>query len=259
MSSIRVSVVPCLTDNFAYLVRCVKTGATAVVDPSEAKPIFDALGERGRLDAVWATHHHFDHVGGIAELLGRFDVPVVGHASESARIPKLSKPVNDGDSFSFGELIVSVLHVPGHTTGAIAFVVRGTEGANAVFTGDTLFLSGCGRMFEGTPDMMATSMQRLAGLDGDTEVYCGHEYTEANLRFAAHIEPKNERVAALQVSVRAARARGEPSVPSTIERERAANPFLRLTEGTVKSGAHVPDDADASRVFAALRSAKDSF
>ncbi len=232
-----ITPIPCLKDNYAYLVTCDATGKRAVVDPSEADPVLAALGG-AKLDAIWNTHHHWDHVGGNEALVQKLGVAdVVGHASDRGRIACQTRFLEEGDAFELGALRVRVLHIPGHTTGAIAYVVEG-DGAPAVFTGDTLFVAGCGRLFEGTPAMMFESLKKLAALPGETRVYCGHEYTAQNLRFAAHVEPQNTDVAA------AARAVNVPSVPSTIAAEKRINPFIRA-----------PDAA----AFASLRAAKDKF
>ena len=231
-----ITPIPCLSDNYAYLVTCDKTKLTAIVDPSEAAPVLAALA---KLDvkpvAIWNTHHHWDHVGGNEELCKALGIQdVYGHASDKGRIANQSKLVEENDNFALGELDVSILHIPGHTTGAVAYVL----GEEAVFTGDTLFIAGCGRLFEGTPAMMFDSLKKLAGLADATRVYCGHEYTKANLVFAAHVEPDNADVKdyASKVSV--------PSVPSTIGLEKRINPFVR---------------AKTVEEFASRRSAKDTF
>jgi len=234
-----VTPIPCLSDNYAYLVTCDRTKKTAIVDPSEAAPVLDAVKRAGvKPEAIWNTHHHWDHVGGNEEIISALGIAeVCGHASDKGRIAGQSRFLEEGDGFTLGDLKVSILHIPGHTTGAIAYVVRG-EGTPAVFTGDTLFVAGCGRLFEGTPDMMFASLAKLAALPDDTRVYCGHEYTKSNLAFAAHAEPHNEDVerAAAHVHV--------PSVPSTIATEKRINPFMR---------------ARTVAEFASRRSAKDTF
>lgn len=218
--------IPCLRDNYAYLVRCPETGRTAIVDPSEAAPVLAATKDTPPQE-IWCTHHHHDHVGGNEELAAALKIErVVGHVSDKGRIPKQSVFLADGDSFTLGSLKVRVLHVPGHTTGAIAYVVEG-DGAPAVFTGDTLFLAGCGRLFEGTPAMMYESLAKLAALPKETRVFCGHEYTQSNLKFAEHVEPESAAVKEAAEAVRALREAGKPTVPGTIATELATNPFLR--------------------------------
>jgi hydroxyacylglutathione hydrolase len=254
----RVLPVACLKDNYAYLVVCEETNDAAIVDPSEAEPVARAVRDAGvKLRAVWSTHHHWDHVGGNEAIVRDFGVEAVyGHASETARIPGLSRPLETGERFALGSLAVRVMHVPGHTTGALAYVVGDDE---AVFTGDTLFVAGCGRLFEGTPAMMHQSLSALAALPAKTKVYCGHEYTESNLRFAAHVEPSNEAVKRAQADAAAARGRGEPTVPGTVGRERETNPFLRATSAEMRKTLGVAADADDVTAFAAIRAAKDNF
>lgn len=246
----RVVPVPCLKDNFAYLV-IDDGGRCAVVDPGEAGPIEAALvRERAQLAAVWATHHHPDHVGGVPELVASHPgIEVVVGARDAQRTPHVTRTVDDGDEVALGELRARCIHNPGHTLGAVTYVVNG-----CAFTGDTLFGGGCGRVFEGDPAMMHASLMRLAALPPDTRVYFGHEYTASNLRFAAAVEPDNQRIAAR------ARALATPSTPSTIADERATNPFLRAAEPGVMSAAQARGAAgDPVSVFAAVRAWKDNF
>jgi hydroxyacylglutathione hydrolase len=250
----RVIPVPCLSDNYAYLVAADGAREAVVVDPSEAEPVIAALEREGlALIAVLNTHHHFDHVGGNDGLLERFGpMPVYAHASDKGRVPEQTELVEEGRSFSVAGLTFRPLHVPGHTLGAVAYCVE-----DAVFTGDTLFVAGCGRLFEGTPEQMHTSLfGKLGKLPPDTRVYCGHEYTAANLRFAASIEPDNAAIAAKTAAVTAARTRGEPTVPSTIGDELATNPFMRCGEPAVRARYDEPSEV---QVLAAVRRAKDSF
>lgn len=242
----RVEIVPCFSDNYAYLL--VDEAGCAVVDACEPGPVEAAIARVGLpLRAVLSTHHHFDHVGGNEALAEAHPgVPVYGHRSDQGRLPGLSHPLDDGATFTVGALSVHAHHVPGHTLGALAYEVRSPEGARWLFTGDTLFLGGCGRLFEGTPAQMFASLQRLASLgdEGDLLVACGHEYTASNLRFARHLAPDDAALAARQADVEALRARGEPTVPTSLAVDRATNPFLRAKD--VES-------------FAALRAAKDSY
>jgi hydroxyacylglutathione hydrolase len=246
----RIVPVPCLKDNFAYLV-IDDDGRCAVVDPGEAAPIEAALArEHAELAAVWATHHHPDHVGGTGELVARRSgVEVVIGVEDAARTSHVTRTVDDGDEVVLGSLRARCIHNPGHTLGAITFVVDG-----CAFTGDTLFGGGCGRVFEGDPAMMHASLMRLAALPPETRVYFGHEYTAANLRFAAAVEPDSTAVAGR------ARSLATPSTPSTIAQERATNPFLRAAEPAVIAAARARGAAgDPVSVFAAVRSWKDGF
>jgi hydroxyacylglutathione hydrolase len=253
-----IHAVPCLSDNYAYII--ASGGSAVVVDPSEAAPVQAALDKRSlALVGIWATHHHHDHVGGIAELVEHHaGLEVVGSAydAEHGRIPGLTRSVADGEALWFGSHRARVIDVPGHTLGAVAFVIEG-----AVFSGDTLFGAGCGRLFEGTPAVMVSSLEKLRGLPGETQLYCGHEYTVKNLGFAAQIEPGNPAVAERGKRVAALRQAGKPSVPSTIEEERATNPLLRWDAPAVVQKARELGAAsgDGVEVFAALRRARDGF
>ena len=249
----RVVPVPCLSDNYAYLVICERTGLAAIVDPGEPVPVLEAVKREGvKLAAVWATHHHGDHVGGVEDLLGELGaIEVVAHRRDEARVPRASRIVDDGDHVEVGEVRADIIHNPGHTIGAISFVIDG-----GVFTGDTMFGAGCGRLFEGTADMMRVSLERLSALPPETKVYFGHEYTASNLRFAAAVEPDNAAIV-----TRAERP--APTTPSTIGDERATNPFARCREPSVIDAARAQDPTveagDPSAVLAVIRRWKDGF
>ncbi len=260
----RVLPVPCLRDNYAYLVEGRRAGEAVVVDPSEAPPVLAALEREGlKLAGVWATHHHFDHVGGIADLKRAFEgVPVVAYEGDRERIEGATEWVTEGSTFETLGLAVRILYIPGHTLGAIAYVVSEGAGPAHVFTGDTLFGAGCGRLFEGTPAQMHHSLTgTLGALPDDAQIYCGHEYTESNLRFAAHVDPDNEALAERQRRVAERRAAGEPSVPFSLGEDRATNPFLRAHAPALRAAVGAGDDPaiDEIEVFARLRRAKDSF
>src|SRR5258706_15008201 len=205
--TLQVTAIPCLEDNYAYLIDD-GSGELAVVDPSEEAPVEAALAKaRGRrLTAIFATHHHHDHVGGNEALVRRHPgLRVFGYESDRGRIPEQSEFLRDGQSFAWGKSELRALHIPGHTLGAVAYVA-----GDAVFTGDTLFLAGCGRLFEGTPAMMFRSLNEVLGaLDPKTRVYCGHEYTVSNLAFAASIEPGNAKVTERVARARAQREKNE--------------------------------------------------
>ncbi len=245
----RVVPVPCLKDNYAYLV--IDEARAAVVDPSEAAPVEAALAREGvTLEQVWLTHHHWDHVGGVADLAAaRPGLEVIASTVDTAKIKGVTRSVDDGATVTLGSLTARVLANPGHTLGAITFVVD-----DAAFTGDTLFCGGCGRVFEGDMDMMYASLKKLASLPPTTRVFCGHEYTASNLRFAAAAEPTNDAI------TRRAAALTVPSVGATLAEELATNPFLRADVAVLYETARAHGaDRDPESVFAALRRWKDSF
>lgn len=213
--------VPVLSDNYAWLIHDAESGQTVALDPGDAKPMIDAAETRGwRIDATWNTHWHPDHVAGNAEI----GAPVTAPAAEVAKIGHVDHGVADGDHVSIGEHRAAVIRVPGHTQGHVAFHFAEDR---IVFTGDTLFAMGCGRLFEGTPADMFANMQFYATLPDETAVYCGHEYTQGNGRYALVAEPDNQAIVARMREVDALRAAGEPTVPTTMGQERATNPFLR--------------------------------
>ena len=252
----RVAPVACLSDNYAYVI-VGDAGEAVVVDASEAAPVREALRREGaRLSAIWSTHHHWDHVGGNEELAREFSVEIVGHASDRGRLPGLTRGVEAGEVVRAGGIEATCMHIPGHTLGAVAYSL---ERERAVFTGDTLFCAGCGRMFEGTPAQMHTSLSSLARLAGDTRVYCGHEYTENNLRFAANVEPSNADVTSARARAASQRSRGEPTIGTTIDEERRTNPFLRVGSREIRTTLGIAADADDATAFAAIRRAKDGF
>lgn len=250
--SFEIVTVPCRTDNYAFLIH--GNGKTALVDAPEAAPIKAALDSRGwSLDEIWITHHHNDHVDGVEQL--RKGAVVRGNRADATRLPKLDVAHDDGDIFDFAGAKVRVMDVSGHTIGHIAFHM---PDANAAFTADSLMALGCGRVFEGTYDQMWASLSRLAALPPETMVYSGHEYTQANGRFAATIEPGNEALNARLQAIDAARARNEPTVPSKLSEELATNPFLRAGLAEVKSSLNMTNAPDHA-VFAEIRRRKDSF
>lgn len=255
-----VELVPALVDNYAYLVFNDARTEVVVVDPSEAEPVLDALHRStARLTQIWCTHHHPDHVGGVAGLRAAFgDVPVYGSAydKEAARIPNQTHALKHGATFEALSRQARVLEVPGHTLGAIAYVVD-----DAVFSGDTLFLAGCGRVFEGTMEMMQASLDLFLDLPRSLQVYPGHEYTEKNLEFALTVEPDSAELRQRALVVQRRRLDGKPSVPASLDVEQKTNPFLRVREKSVVAKAlewGAPSES-ASDVFGALRRAKDSF
>jgi len=242
----RIMTVPCLKDNYAYLIAA--GDACAVVDPSEPAPVMAALRrENMKLTHILNTHHHGDHTGGNLALKQAFGAEVVGPAHDGGRIPGLDTGVREDTGWRFAGLDVQVLEVPAHTRGAITFVIAGNA-----FTGDTLFVMGCGRLFEGDAAMMAASLAKLAGLPDETKIWCGHEYAAGNGRFALTLEPGN---AALQARMRNLRT---PSVPSTMAEEKATNPFLRTGSAEIRRTLGM-ETADDVSVFAEIRRRKDVF
>ncbi len=220
-----IELVPCLSDNYAYLLRDEASEAVGIVDPSEAPPVLKALERHGwKLTHILNTHHHFDHTGGNLALKEATGARIVGPRADAHRIPGIDLGVAEGDTVTFGSRTARVFDIPAHTSGHIAFWF---EDAGAVFTGDTLFAMGCGRLFEGTPAQMYQAMRKLEALPPETRVYCGHEYTESNGKFALSVEPDNADLVRNMAQVRATRAKGEPTIPSTIALERATNPFMR--------------------------------
>jgi hydroxyacylglutathione hydrolase len=220
--------IPALTDNYIWLVHESASGETLVVDPAEAGPVLAEANARGwRITQIWNTHWHPDHTGGNAEIKAGTGCLITGPAAEAARIPTLDRIVREGDRVRLGKLEAEVIEVPAHTAGHIAYHFASERVA---FVGDTLFAMGCGRLFEGDAEQMFANMQRLAALPDDTQIYCAHEYTLSNGRYALAVEPDNEAIAARMTEVEAARSRGEATVPTTIGLERATNPFMRARD-----------------------------
>jgi hydroxyacylglutathione hydrolase len=254
MSALTIEPVPCLKDNYAYLVHDAQAGLTAVVDPSEPEPVREALERHGwKATHILNTHHHFDHTGGNLPLKELYGAKVVGPEKDRERIPGIDEGVSEATRWQFGARSVPVLEIPAHTRAHIAFLFE-----DAVFTGDTLFAMGCGRLFEGTPAMMWASLSKLMALPDATKVYCGHEYTQSNGRFALTLEPGNAELVARMREVDAARAKGAPTIPSTIGLEKATNPFLRVRSAELRHslGLIHADDVD---VFAEARKRKDNY
>jgi hydroxyacylglutathione hydrolase len=274
----RIVPISCLSDNYAYLLVCRETKEAAIVDVSEAGPVLDAI-DRGagtqdsrkdvsslltredvRIVAILSTHHHHDHVGGNEEVMKKLGIDrVYGHTSDRGRIPGQTQYLQEGDTFEIGRLKVRALHIPGHTLGAVAYVVTTETDDPVVFTGDTLFVGGCGRLFEGDPPMMHGSLSKLAALDPRTRVFAGHEYTESNLRFAAHVEPSNAAVAQARTRAANLRKEGRPTMGTTIADELSYNPFLRVDSAEIRSSVGIASTASPAESLGAIRAAKDAF
>ncbi|MEX0804258.1 MAG: hydroxyacylglutathione hydrolase [Candidatus Binatia bacterium] len=250
--------IPLLRDNYGYLLICEKTRQTAIIDPSEGEPVLRrAEQEQVNLKAILNTHHHRDHTGGNEGILARYPLEVHGHKSDAGRIPGLTHGVDEEDEIKIGELTGKVFFIPGHTTGHVAYLF-----ANNLFCGDTLFTAGCGRLFEGTPEQMHASLRKLMALPDDTKVYCGHEYTESNLRFALTLEPKNHKLVSRFERVQGLRSRGASTVPSTMEEEKQTNPFLRWDSKELQASLKTETPhlrLDPVAIFAKVRQLKDSF
>ena len=248
--------IPVLKDNYVYLVREPISGAVAVVDPAVAQPILDEAKRLGwKITHILNTHHHGDHVGGNMEIHAATACAIVGPGHDPDRIPGMTIQVKDGDTYMFGREAAQVLFVPGHTRGHIAYWFKDSA---ALFCGDTMFSIGCGRLFEGTPQQMWTSLSRLRALPPETRIYCAHEYTQNNVRFAVTVDPGNASLRAYEAEVNDKRAKGIPTVPSTLGVERAANPFLRA-DATDLQAAIAMGGANPVDVFAEVRRRKDSF
>ncbi len=222
---LEIELLPILNDNYCYLLHEPASGTSGVVDPAAEGPVAARLEELGRgLDWILTTHHHADHTGGNLALKERYGSRVAGPAAEAAKVPGIDLELAHGDRFVFGEETATIIATPGHTAGHISFHFPASE---ALFCGDTLFALGCGRLFEGSPETMWESLGRLMALPDATRVYCGHEYTQSNARFALHVDHENPALVARAAEIDELRQAGEPTIPSTIGLERATNPFVR--------------------------------
>ncbi len=254
--SLELVVVPCLKDNYAYLLHDAVSGSVAVIDVPDARAVIEALDRRGWTPSdILLTHHHADHVQGVAEVLRHAPAAVWGAAADAHRLPAFDHPLSDGDTFHFGGEEVRVFDASGHTVGHIAFYI---PRSGYLFTGDSLMAAGCGRLFEGTAAQMWATLSTFAGLPDEVQVCSGHNYTAANLAFALSLEPGREALISRSRLVADADARGKPTVPSALGVERATNPFLRASDPDMKAAMGMKDASDAA-VFAAIRAAKDKF
>ena len=251
-----IQLIPAFSDNYVYLFKDPASEAVGIVDPGEAEPVLAALDRLGwRPTHIFNTHHHADHIGGNGVLKQRFGCTIVGPAADRNRIPDLDVAVGEVDTYRFGSQEVRVFETPGHTSGHISLWF---SEASALFSGDTLFALGCGRLFEGTPAQMWNSLLKLRALPADTRIYCGHEYTLSNARFAVTVDPDNPALKERAADIVILRDAGKPTIPTTLGVERATNPFLRADDPGVAAAVGLAG-ADPVEVFAEIRRRKDRF
>jgi hydroxyacylglutathione hydrolase len=254
--SLEIVTVPCLQDNYAYLLRDGETGAVGLVDAPEAGPIEAALADRDwGLNTILITHHHHDHIDGVDRLRGKFGAKVVGAAADRARLPALDLEVSEGDTVGLGDSTAEVFDVSGHTIGHIAYYFADEA---ALFSADSLMVMGCGRLFEGDADRMWASLSKLAALPDDTQVYSGHEYTQSNTKFALSVDGANPDLVKRAGEIDAMRGRDAPTVPATLGLEKRTNPFLRAADPEFKATHGLSGLSDA-QVFGEMRRRKDAF
>lgn len=256
MSAPLVHLFPCLNDNYGFLLHDPDSGLTASVDTPEAGPILQALDERGwQLTHIFNTHHHWDHAGGNLELKERTGCTIIGPRADADRIPGIDVKVGEGDRFELGLQTVEVRETPGHTRGHIVFHL---PEHHVAFVGDTLFAMGCGRLFEGSPEQMWDSLQKILAWPEATQIYCAHEYTQANARFALTVDPANEDLQQRATEVDTHRAENRPTVPTTLALEKQTNPFLRADAAGIRQTLEM-ENARPVDVFARIRALKDTF
>ena len=246
----------CRSDNFGILLRDAASGAVALVDAPEEAPILAAIERTGwKPSLLLVTHHHPDHVEANLALKERFGLRIVGPAAEAGKIPGIDETVAEGDTAMLGSQAVRVIETPGHTAGHVSYHL---PDAAVAFTGDTLFALGCGRLFEAGPEVMFNSLAKLAALPGETKIFCGHEYTASNARFALSVDGGNAALRTRAKEIEALRAEGRPTLPTTIAEELATNPFLRAGDPAIRKALGMEDASDEA-VFAELRRRKDNF
>ena len=251
-----ITQIPVLTDNYIYLINDPVSGETAVIDPALAQPVLDVLEKKGwRLTYILNTHHHWDHVGGNLELKQKTGCKIIAAQADRDRIPGIDRGVGEDDVIALGQHQARVISTPGHTRGHVVYHFA-EDGA--LFCGDTLFVMGCGRLFEGTPEQMWNSLQKLKALPPSTRIYCTHEYTQTNGRFALSVEPDNRQLQEKMIEVKQLRTENKPTVPSTIEQEIATNPFFRADSISIQKTLGLESQSPV-RVFTELRKRKDSF
>ncbi len=256
MAVLDIHQIPVLHDNYVYLAHEAETGATAVIDPAVAAPVLESADAKGwRITHILNTHHHGNHVGGNLEIKERTGCTIVGARSDAGRIPGIDVQLSEGDNYALGNATAKVIDVAGHTSGHIAYWF---EESDALFCGDTVFALGCGRLFEGTPEQMWRSLDKIRALPPSTRIYCAHEYTQANARFALTVDPTNKALRARSAEIDRLRAAGSPTVPSRLADELATNPFLRADDEDVAAAVGLTP-ANPVAVFAEVRSRKDRF
>ncbi len=248
--------IPVLNDNYIYLIHEPVSAETAVIDPAISEPVLDILKNKGwTLNYIFNTHHHWDHVGANLELKKKTNCQILASEYDQARIPGIDKTLNHGNEIRLGNELAAVIETPGHTLGHIVYHFANS---NALFCGDTLFSMGCGRLFEGTSEQMWHSLQRLKQLPKETRIYCAHEYTLANGKFALTLEPENQQLQQRLIEVNQLRSVNSPTIPSTIEKELATNPFFREDSQTIQQTIDMTDQ-EPVHVFAKIRAIKDNF
>ena len=251
-----IDIIPCLNDNYSYLIKDDQTNTVAIIDPSEFGTCDKKIDIKyKKLDFILNTHHHFDHVGGNTELKKKYGSKILGFEKDKNRIPAIDVLLKDGQEFKIGELNFKTIFIPGHTSGHIAFYF---ETEKVIFTGDTLFSLGCGRVFEGTYQQMFNSLNKIKSLPGDTKIYCGHEYTKNNIKFCLKFNPNNNHLREKAKEIEAKTKDEKPTIPSTIRDEIQTNIFLRYDDLDVKSALDLKNASDIE-IFTKLRDLKDSF
>ncbi|KAJ4892239.1 Hydroxyacylglutathione hydrolase 1 [Raphanus sativus] len=256
-SSLKIELVPCSKDNYAYLLHDEDTGTVGVVDPSEAAPVIEALSRRNwNLTYILNTHHHHDHIGGNAELKAKYGAKVIGSAVDKDRIPGIDILLKESDKWMFAGHEVRVIDTPGHTQGHVSFYFPGSA---TVFTGDLIHSLSCGTLTEGTPEQMLSSFQKIVSLPDDTNIYCGRENTAGNIKFALSIEPKNETLQSYATRVAHLRSQGLPSIPTSVKVEKACNPFLRTSSKEIRRSLSIQDSADEVEALRRIHKARDRF
>ncbi len=247
---------PCLSDNYGYLIQDQKSGIVATIDTPDVEAINDALGQRGwKLDIILNTHHHYDHAGGNLALKDKWNCKIIGPKQEAARIPGIDQQVGDGDVIEIGHAKARIYDTPGHTLGHIVFHF---EEDGLAFVGDTVFALGCGRLFEGTPEQMWSSLSKIVTWPENTMLYCAHEYTEANAQFALSVDGDNHALKKRSAEIKVLRAKNTPTVPTRLGDELATNPFLRANRIEMKQALNM-EGANDVEVFAEIRKRKDNF